>query len=55
MTNREKYKEIFGEEPDLTACPTNDCKKCPRRIGDDDCKDFYTTETWWDEEYKNNG
>ena len=29
MTNKEKYKEVFGFEPDRLACPSNNCALCP--------------------------
>lgn len=31
ITNAEKYKEVFGFEPEKTMCPTPDCNKCPNR------------------------
>lgn len=49
MTNREKFKEVFGFYPDVVTCVAppkiceiekgNDCYNCP----------FYD---WWDKEYK---
>ena len=47
MTNAEKYKEVFGLEPDIMACPTNECAKCPGV-----CYGALSVCTWWNEEYK---
>lgn len=47
MTNAEKYKEVFGFEPDRSMCIAISCDKCPvyeqgSCVGDID---------WWGEEY----
>lgn len=47
MTNAEKYKEVFGFEPEREICPTAYCKNCP--VDGQDCGKDYK---WWDEEYK---
>lgn len=48
MTNKEKFKEVFGYEPDTTECPHKgrDCLKCPHN-GKWDC-----SEALWEDEYK---
>lgn len=53
MTNAEKYKEIFGFEPDMSACPTNNCKNCPRSDIRSICRNTDTL-NWWEEDYKEN-
>lgn len=50
MTNKEKYKEVFGMEPDLVACPTNSCDECP--VKDKPECTFLMEESWWSKEYK---
>ena len=52
MTNREKFKEVFGFYPDVASCVV------PRKIcaieikkGNDDCYNCPFDE-WWDKEYK---
>ena len=58
MTNAEKYKEVFGFEPDMKSCPTYLCFDCPlcEEIG---CKRVCGSNTrmWWMDDYKgvNNG
>jgi hypothetical protein len=48
MTNKEKFKEVFGLEMDDTSdcgffdCTDRECKDCP-------VKD---TKNWWNSEYK---
>lgn len=49
MTNSEKYKEIFGMEPDYVACPTNDCNKCLMH-GKPGCTNI--EESWWNGQYE---
>lgn len=48
MTNAEKFKEVFGAEPDKDNCPFNYCRheKCP---GEDELSCSYM---FWDAEYK---
>ncbi len=51
MTNAEKYKEVFGFEPDIKSCPTDNCNVCPL------ANQKYCTENksdWWNSEYKEN-
>lgn len=46
MTNREKFKEVFGYLPnhdtciipDTIRCPTANCEECPY-------------DNWWDDQY----
>lgn len=45
MTNAEKFKEVFGFEPDKSSCPTVWCIDCPLRSCDSALE-------WWDSEYK---
>ena len=47
MTNAEKYKEVFGFEPDTNRCPTTNCQDCPAEVEQCIC-----TCAWWDSEYK---
>lgn len=53
MTNAEKYKEVFGFEPDMKSCPTYKCLECPccEVIG---CKHVCGKDTraWWQDDYK---
>lgn len=44
MTNAEKFKEIFGFEPDKKACVA------PEKICDQYCPDCVFND-WWDHEY----
>lgn len=58
MTNAEKYKEVFGYEPEMKSCPTHVCIECPccvRVNGKDICN--METRMWWMDDYKgvNNG
>ena len=42
MTNKEKFIEVFGIEPDEHFCPISDnvtCKKCP--YSDNGCDDIH--------------
>lgn len=49
MTNAEKYKEVFGFEPEYNNCIANVCNICPL-VGK---KCFGTgVEDWWNSEYK---
>lgn len=53
MTNAEKYKEVFGLDPDTNTCPTMNCSDCPYRKDNDvfpDC--FNSCSGWWLSEYK---
>ena len=55
MTNAEKYKEVFGFEPDMKSCPTYLCLNCPcceNTDGDYSCNS--NSRMWWDSEYKEN-
>lgn len=57
MTNAEKYKEIFGFEPDISACPTNKCINCPRSVvtpGNNCICNDIDTPNWWEEDYMEN-
>lgn len=47
MTNKEKFKEVFGHDVETNACPRKDveCEKCELF---DDCT---CTETFWNSEY----
>ena len=45
ITNAEKYKEVFGFEPEKTMCPTPDCEKCPNRKYGFSCRGELK---WWD-------
>ena len=48
MTNKEKYKEVFGFYPDENSCFIDcKCNECKYRKYDDDC-----CCTFWDSEYK---
>ena len=49
MTNAEKYKEVFGLEPDIDVCPTFLCSRCPLENKCEGNKDI-----WWLSEYKEN-
>ena len=50
MTNAEKYKEVFGFEPERRLdCICSDCTKCPI---DANCCDKYLVFDWWNSEYK---
>ena len=51
MTNKEKFKEIFGYEASTGECPiycytTDGDECCPY------CKTTCSAGDWWDEEYK---
>lgn len=50
MTNAEKFKEVFGVEPDeesmAIACPIDKDCKFQSEMGSCHCED------WWQEEYK---
>ena len=47
MTNAEKYKEVFGFEPDKNMCPTTSCQECPGEVQECIC-----TCAWWDSEWR---
>ena len=50
MTNAEKYKEVFGLEPDCSMCPTANCDNCPEFT---ECHGPSVMKVhWWNEEYK---
>ena len=58
MTNAQKYEEVFGMKPDISNCPTDDCKICPCGIKDqhDGIACFASrTNDWWNSEYKEGG
>ena len=46
MTNREKFKEVFGFTPDSCPLPTNVCRNVSFR-----CKACVFRD-WWDKEYR---
>ena len=53
MTNAEKFKEVFGFEPDLDAMVV----QCPNADKNETCKYQWAMgrchcEEWWQEEYK---
>ena len=48
MTNAEKYKEVFGFEPNGYGCITKRCDDCP--LVNTNCM----THDWWHQEYKEN-
>lgn len=52
MTNAEKFKEIFGCEPDLDVAPF----KCNFKVCNQECNywvdNYGQCERWWFEEYK---
>lgn len=50
MTNAEKYKEVFGFEPNKNMCPTTSCQECPGEVQESIC-----TCAWWDSEWKGGG
>lgn len=49
MTNKEKYQQIFGHEPDIYSCINNDmvCYKCPYDTYGNGC-----SSKWWNMPYK---
>lgn len=53
MTNRQKFKKVFGYEPDTTCvlpCPKWNIFTCPWKVGkgnNRNCKGH----SWWDQEY----
>ena len=49
MTNKEKYQEVFGFEPDEECCPTVDCEECPAKSEYALCP-----KRWWNSEYRGN-
>ena len=48
MTNEEKFKEVFGYEPDIDICPVRCYRGCPYE------EDFNCNYKWWQLEYKEN-
>lgn len=57
MTNAEMYKKVFGLDPDLDACPTQSCSKCPlgycTQLSDGTgIKITAIIKAWWESEYK---
>ena len=53
MTNAEKYKEVFGMDPETNSCPTHVCLECPccKNIeGKNICS--LDTRAWWQDDYK---
>ena len=50
MTNAEKFKEVFGMDPDISECPCNDCGKCPVNFRYEPGCSY----EWWQHEYKGN-
>ena len=49
MTRAEKFKKVFGKEPDTSVCPLDEFK-C--ESGCDTCEKCEHLETWWNEEFK---
>lgn len=49
MTNREKYIEVFGIEPNTGACSWNSCDTCPIHTAGLGCDD---KSEWWGYEWK---
>lgn len=49
MTNEEKFKEVFGHDPDIYACICEDieCDKCELKEYGRGC-----SAQWWNMEYK---
>lgn len=49
MTNEEKFKELFGHDPDIYACILSDveCDQCRFKEYGRHC-----SVKWWGEEYK---
>lgn len=47
MTNREKFKQVFGHDVETSACPKSEveCEQC-ELFNDSKC-----TETFWNSEY----
>lgn len=50
MTNKEKYKEVFGVDPDTNICPTLICNNCPVYDPNVLCRAEYCN-VWWNSEY----
>ena len=53
MTNAEKYKEVFGMDPETKSCPTHVCLECPccKNVeGKNICS--LDTRAWWQDDYK---
>ena len=48
MTNREKFKEVFGFEP----CCLTMCKDCPHECGDEEGEAFCNEVVFWNSDYK---
>ena len=49
MTNAQKFKEIFGLEPDIYSCPL----RCPDGTCEFEEQDLcHTLSNWWSLEYK---
>lgn len=48
MTNREKYKAVFGHDPDVDACINTDmeCPECPYAQYGRHC-----SQQWWNMTY----
>lgn len=49
MTNKEKFKEVFGFEPDTNICIMN-AKVCNETKCPENCN--YKAQFWWNEEYE---
>lgn len=50
MTNKEKFKETFHEEPDTKTCPFEiDCRECRYSISCD--MKYNCNPSFWDMEY----
>lgn len=46
MTNAEKFREVFGRNPDKSTCPLDDCTTCKYLQG------ALCTHQWWNDEFK---
>ena len=51
MTNKEKFREIFGFNPRTDNCPDLNPKVCQQQKSCDDC----TFQDWWSKPYKIRG
>ena len=50
MTNKEKFKEVFGIEPDIASVPIH-CEDCKYFESLGSCTKDGICESWWNEEY----
>jgi hypothetical protein len=49
MTNKDKFMQVFGEEPDTDVCPVGCRTDCPCFSK---CKGSGNGRDWWNSEYK---